>query len=1030
MWRLVCWLLLAVSCRFADAADQSPQFERDIAPLLKRACVKCHGPTRQEGGLNLATMNGVLAGGKSGAALIAHDVPGSLIWRRVAANEMPPEAPLPDGEKSLLKGWIDAGSPGLKRQHATEADHWAFRVLPSSKSPLSIHADRTKSSARGARIDQFIAMGLARDGLEQAPQADRVELIRRVSFDLTGLPPESVDIAEFLADAAPDAYEKMVDRYLASPHFGERIGKLWLDAAGYADSNGYFGADTDRPLAYRYRDYVIRNFNSDRPLPEFLLEQIAGDELSGIIAANGGATDATEADIQRLVATHYLRCGQDGTGESDGNPDEVRVDRYTVIETAMQNISTGLLGLTIQCAKCHDHKFEPLTQQDYYRFQAVLIPSFPPEQWVKPNDRFIYATLPGEFARWQASVLAADADIARLSEEIRDWIQHHRRPGAIQFQDDFSGSPQSLLEKWSHTAPGDDAPGGTAAVHLNSREAPAAVLVDGRLQLIEGGPGGDKWLSTKTVFDWTPNIVGASIQATFDLVDDHIDDSKPSERIGYFIALHDFNDNSDVAGGNILIDGHPSSSTGVFADYPGADSKQVGVIGKSGYKPGHSYGVRITNAGEGKFLMQQLVDWQPEEGTITLQAADLPDGGFGFEFCCGRSFIVDNVSVETFPPSTPGDQQSEFQALLKSRRQPLNDARKHREALGTTRPGKIAWTTDVADPVPDVRVLVRGNYKSPGELVQPGGYAILGTTRQNLEGQKPGRGTGRRLDFARWLIEPDSPRSSLVARVHVNRLWQHCFGQGIVVTSDNLGLSGSSPSHPELLDCLAIHLIRSDWSTKSVVRAILESTTYQQSSSTDRRRLELDPNCRRLSRYPVRRLDAETIRDLLLAASGELDDQMFGPFIATTRTGAGETIVPEDNPGARRRSIYLQQKRTQINSLLQVFDAPSIVFNSTRRLCSTMPLQSLSQMNSEFVLARSQGLAARLMAERLDDAHRIRLLFLIVTSREAGDEDIQSCSQFLQRQTPEYQSAADARIRAWADLCQALLISNAAIYLD
>ncbi len=392
---------------------------------------------------------------------------------------------------------------------------------------------------------------LQRDGLQLSSDASRAALIRRLSFDLTGLPPEPELIAEFQADPSPDAYERLADRYLASPHFGERLGKVWLDAAGYADSNGYFSADTDRPLAYRYRDYVIRAINADRPFDQFVREQIAGDEIAALPAGNGESADLNAVSpleasriIELLEATHYLRCGQDGSGESDGNPDEVRVDRYTVLETAMQNVSTGLLGLTIQCAKCHDHKFEPLTQRDYYSLQAVLIPAFPPEQWVKPNDRFVYASLPGEFEKWQVAVAESDQEISRLSNEVTASVKQGRPRGAIVFSDSFNEESPSLIARWSNVAPGDDGPGGTAAVQLDSREAPGAIIVNQQLQLIEGGPGGDKWLSTREAVDWTPDILGGSIQVTFDLVYNHIGESAPAERIGYFLALHDFNDNS------------------------------------------------------------------------------------------------------------------------------------------------------------------------------------------------------------------------------------------------------------------------------------------------------------------------------------------------------------------------------------------------------------------------------------------------------------------------------------------------------
>jgi len=439
----------------------------------------------------------------------------------------------------------------------------------------------------------------------------------------------------------------------------------------------------------------------------------------------------------------------------------------------------------------------------------------------------------------------------------------------------------------------------------------------------------------------------------------------------------------------------------------------------------------------------------------------LPRGGFGFEFCCGRSFIVANVTVEAFAPTDSGNPLAEFLDQLKQKRQPLDEAQKARASLPSQRPGKIAWTTDVTDKPLQTHVLLRGNYKSPGDPVEPGGFGRLsdhlaadvtdsgepdtvksrsipqesGALRppvQEVAREKfvPPRGTGRRLAFARWITRPDSSPASLLARVHVNRLWQQHFGTGIVATPDNFGLSGSPPSHPELLDWLAAEFIRSGWSPKRVTRLIVNSAAYRQSSSTDDRRLQLDPDVRRLSRFPVRRLDAEAIRDALLAASGDLDDRLFGPYIPTSRTGSGETVVPEKQPGSVRRSVYLQQKRTQVHSLLQVFDAPSIVFNSTRRPRSTMPLQSLSLLNSEFVTSRARSLANRLNPDESSDSQRIRDLFRIATGRDPTDIQMAAAIKFLMTETAEYAQHSDARRRAWTDLCQMVLISNPALYLD
>src|SRR5262245_52604047 len=281
-------------------------------------------------------------------------------------------------------------------------------------------------------VDRFILAAAEAKGLTLSPEADRATLIRRVCFDLTGLPPTAAELDAFLRNQAPDAYDRMVERYLASPHYGERWGKLWLDAAGYADSNGYFNADSERPLAWKYRDYVVRSFNADKPYDRFVREQLAGDELVGYRPD----ADVTPAMVEGLVATHFLRNAPDGTGESDGNPDEVRTDRLTVLEGNLQNVVNCLLGLTVQCARCHDHKFEPISQKEYYGLQALLFPVYNPDRWSKPNDRVVLVGNRAELAARQRltdqigrQVKAAQDGLAAFAEPLREQLLDERLKG-------------------------------------------------------------------------------------------------------------------------------------------------------------------------------------------------------------------------------------------------------------------------------------------------------------------------------------------------------------------------------------------------------------------------------------------------------------------------------------------------------------------------------------------------------------------------------------------------------------------------
>ncbi len=685
--------------------------------------------------------------------------------------------------------------------------HWAFRPVLRPAVPDV----RPREGAR-TPVDRFIVAALEAKSLTLAPEADRATLVRRVSFDLTGLPPSPAEVGAFLADPSPGAYERMVERYLASPHYGERWGKYWLDAAGYADSNGYFNADSDRPLAYKYRDYVVRSFNADKPYDRFVLEQLAGDELAGY--EPGG--DVTPATAELLTATHFLRNAPDGSGESDGNPDEVRTDRLTVLEGTLQITMNCLLGLTVQCARCHSHKFEPITQKEYYSLQAIFFPAYNPDRWAKPNDRVVTV-----------------ADRATRAE-------HRRRTGLI------------------------------------DREVKAQ-----RDRLADAA----KRLKT------SPELT-------------KLNDDELAKRFPEFASL--------------------------------------------------------------RAEVRKAVAAREKERPAPLEAL--------------------SVFVETDPNPPPH------------------------------------------------HVLKRGQHNAPGAEVGPGVPAALCTAGNVYRlGPRPaGRvSTGRRTAFARWVTSPDNP---LFARVMVNRVWQHHFGVGLVSTADNLGRSGARPSHPELLDYLAAEFVRGGWSVKSLHRRIMMSAVYRQASALPARGHspeEVDPDNRLLWHYPLRRLDAEALRDAMLCVSGELDRRAGGPYVPSQRTAEGAVAVAEGSAGARRRSVYLQQRRTQVVTLLQLFDAPSVVGSCGARTTSTVPLQSLALLNSEFARLRARAFAQRLRREAGPDAGKqLALAFRLACGREPVAEEVAAARRFLAAQARAYAGQEGAEARTWADLCQMILASNAFLYVE
>jgi hypothetical protein len=656
-------------------------------------------------------------------------------------------------------------------------------------------------------VDRFILAGLEARSLTLAPEADRATLIRRVSFDLTGLPPTPVETDAFVADRSPEAYQRMVERYLTSPHYGERWGKFWLDTAGYADSNGYFNADSDRPLAYKYRDYVIRSFNADKPYDRFVREQLAGDEM----AAYEPDGDVSAATAELLTATHFLRNAPDGTGESDGNPDEVRTDRMTVLEGTVQITMNCLLGLTIQCTRCHEHKFEPIAHREYYALQAIFFPVYNPDRWKKPQDRVVAVAGRTALADYRRRTEAIDREVKSLRDSVAE-----------------------------------------AARKLKAQ----------------------------------PDLA-------------KLNDDALAKRFPEFAALRE----------------------------------------------------RVQ-----KSVAEREKDRPPPLPQLS-------------------------VFVETDPNPPPH------------------------------------------------HVLKRGQHNAPGAEVGPGVPAAFctGGNVYHIDPKPAGRvSSGRRTAFARWVTSPENP---LFARVMVNRIWQHHFGTGLVSTPDNLGRSGARPSHRELLDYLATEFVRDGWSVKALHRLILTSAVYRQSGASHDEASALDPDNRLLRHYPLSRLDAEALRDAMLSASGELDRRMGGPFVPSRRAADGSVDIAENQEGARRRSVYLQQRRTQVVTLLQLFDAPSIVGSCGSRTTSTVPLQALALLNSDFARLRAKALARRLGYEA-DDGARLALAFRLTCGREPLPEEVTAARRFLAAQAAVYAGHKDAAERGWDDLCQMVLASNACLYVE
>ncbi len=659
---------------------------------------------------------------------------------------------------------------------------WSFRAPVRPPVPTVRGGDRVRTP-----IDAFVLRRLEDAGLGFNPDASRRVLVRRLSFDLLGLPPDPAEIDAFVADPDAHAADRLVDRLLASPHHGERWGRHWLDVAGFAESSLFIG-DQRRPGFWRYRDYVIRALNADMPYDRFVTEQLAGDELFDWRSVES----FDEEHIAKLVATGFLRCPPDAT---DNQPitqgEKIFAAQQAVVEVSMK----ALIGLTLNCVRCHSHKYDPIPHEDYYRLVAVFQPAYDPE-------------------RWLAGI----------------WNQGN--------------------------------PGPVRAVPILDRD----------------------------------------------------------EREEFFRRSRAWGE----------------ERLALVAKLEGSDAEET------------------------RRIRERFEEIRKEVG-------ELPPLIWGL------------FDVSTDPSPT--------------------------------------------------RLLERGNHETPSREVAPGVLSVLDDPDDPFRAPEPEAGastTGRRLALARWLTRRDHP---LTARVIVNRIWQYHFGRGLVETPDDFGARGRAPSHPELLDWLAVELVESGWSLKHIHRLILDSTTYRQAAGVDERRQRIDPSNRLLGSFPRRRIEAEALRDAMLAASGLLDTRLHGPSVPTARRPDGRFVVPSDHPDRHRRSVYLSTRRTWVATFLTTFDAPVMDTNCPRRASAAIPQQALALMNNPFTIECAAAFAGRALAEgdeTIDD--RLRRAWILAFGRAPEHDEAAPFRRLVAAAVGSTEEEAERR--AWRTVCHALLSASEFLYVD
>ncbi len=839
-WRLLalCAIVTAFVAQHRGAAvfaSDSEFFKAKVAPIFEGKCVMCHGASVQRSGLDLRGEASTLKGGARGPAVVPGNAERSLIYRLITHKDEPGMPMgmdrLAESEVAVIAQWINGLTPKVATAgetipvrepgySITETDRrfWSFikparPALPRLKTPRSARNE----------IDVFVLSKLEQNGLRPNRAASPRELLRRVYIDLIGLPPSPEETAVFLKNPSEAAYAKVVDRLLASKHYGERWGRHWLDLARYADSGGY-EFDYDRPHAWRYRDYVIKSFNEDKPYNRFIIEQLASDQLGGVdVKANPGA----------LIPTGYVRSGPT---VDNANNEETRMDE---LDDMVTTTSSVFLGLTVGCARCHDHKYDPIPQRDYYRMQAIFFPF------------------------QKAEVVMASKDEESAHKASNKQIDELLRP---------------------------------------YRQKIAAIEKPIRQRLID-------------------------------------------EKVNFHVRLAEM-------------------------------SNGFGDKTKEQYRE------------ETARRFTRDVNLQSEEIEALLSPEDLT----------ARKEI-----------------QKEIDKINKTRPKLLS------AAMGVT---------DKEDPE-KAYLLKRGDWRNKGEEVQPGLPQVL-TGDSKLDPKN------RRRQLGEWIASADNP---LTARVAVNRIWQYHFGKGIVKTPSDFGATGDRPSHPELLDWLATEFVKRGWSWKAMHRLILLSNTYRQSSLFNENAAAKDPENRLLWRMNPRRLEAEPLRDSILAVSGKLNPEMFGPGIYpridpdVVNTGSRPRwpLDAKDDHSTWRRSVYIFVKRSVLLPMIEVFDCPATVVSGPVRSVSTVSPQSLALMNNEFVLQQAGFFADRVARSAGPDKRaQVFQAFKIALNRAPNVKEIEWSMSFLNSQAEGYvQRKNEAPEKAaLRDFCHAIINLNEFVYID
>ena len=899
-------------------------FEKDVRPLLVKHCYECHSAVDVDGGLNLDSKAGVARGGDSGAAIVAGAPDKSLLIEAVRYQnqdlQMPPKGRISDAEIAIFEKWVRLGAPDSRTESQPGAvrptgmsidegrEFWSFKPVADPVVPSVKHADWIQTP-----IDAFVLARLEEHKTRPAERADKRTLIRRVTFDLIGLPPTPEEIAAFLADDSADAFEKVVERLLESPQYGVRWGRHWLDVARYADSNGL-----DENLAFgnawRYRDYVVDSFNNDKPFDRFLIEQLAGDLVPG-------------SNRETKTATGFLVLGAKVLAE----PDKEKLFMDTIDEQ-LDSVGKAFLGMTIGCVRCHDHKFDPLKQTDYYALAAIF-----------KSTRTFGDTQTGVIKHWHEYSLATEEELAELKKidaelaKKKNAASSFKSQATVKLRNDARAKAAPYLMAAASFSP--DASLTEVAAIADPLGLHPRILHHCRLHLQyhADDPVFTKWHELK-------NATGVSRVETAKQIEAH-----------YRLLF----EKAETA----LAAARKKDAKAKTIDDEALESVRAALYDLSGF-------LAVPPKPEFAFDEETLAEYYRLMEEARLAESNAPDA-----------------------PSIMG------------------------VADGTV--------------LTSLPIHIRGSHRNFGEPVAREFPAVMrtSTVRPVLPNNQSGR-----LELARWMASTQHP---LTARVYVNRVWRWHFGSGIVRSTENFGRLGDRPSHPELLEWLARRFMEGGWSTKKLHRLILSSSVYQMTSShSDATIAETDPENRLLWKFGLQRLEAEQIRDSILAVSGRLETELGGKTIPLRNRQFvfNHTSVDHTKYDSLRRSLYLPVVRNNVYSLFSQFDFPDPTMPTGSRNATVVAPQALLMMNAGLVMDSADHLATLLLSESLDNSQRVDVAYERALGRLPSDSESKRSLAFISELTSKALAdaasvGAKAEHSAWSMFCQSLFASNEFIYL-